>query len=359
MAVIGYLPEWSLYLHGDPLAWVLERDNPSARYLALTQLLGRSVEDLGVSEAQAAIVESPPGRDILEAQYPRGYWVKPDRGYSPKYRATIWQVLFLAELGSPRVRAIEQACAHVLGQAYLEDLGLFSAHKGASGVIPCLNGNLLWALRWFGYGQHPVVRRVNEQLAEAVLPVLWRPGTGREGFRCRYNAQARGDRRSWLPCAWGAIKVLRAFAAIPVPQRSPKVEAAIQGGVEFLLDYDLAVADYPNARGISRCWFQLGFPLAYESDILEGLEVLAGLGRGGDPRLHGATKWLLDKQDQEGRWPLERTLSCTWASFGECGEPSKWVTLRALRTLAGINPSIWVPALCPAASKAVAEEKGP
>ncbi len=331
MTGVGYLPEWRSYLHGDPLAWLLERDSPSARYLALTQLLGQSDEDPEVSKAQSAIAEAPPARDILEAQYPQGYWIKPDRGYSPKYRATIWQVLFLAELGAPRLPAIERACEHVLDHAYAEEWGLFSAAKGVSGVISCLNGNLLWALRWFGYGQHPIVRTVTERLAEVML---------REGFRCRHNAHARSDSRTWLPCGWGAIKVLRAFAAIPAPQRSPKVEETIQSGVEFLLDYDLALADYPNARGISRRWFQLAFPLAYESDILEGLEVLAELGRGKDPRLRGVVKWLLDKQDMKKHWPLERTLSRTWAPFGRRGEPSKWVTLRALRTLAAIDPSL-------------------
>ena len=330
MIGIGYLPGWSPYLDGDPLAWLLQRDNPSARYLALTQLLGRSGEDPEVSEAQGAIVESPPARSILEAQYPQGYWVKPDRGYSPKYRATTWQVLFLAKLGAPPVRAIERACEHVLAHTYLEELHMFTAHRHFSGAMPCLNGNLLWALRWFGYGKHPVVRRVSEKLAESVL---------RDGFRCPYNAQATGNRRTWLPCAWGAIKVLRAFAAIPAEQRSPKVGKAIQAGLKFLLDYDLAVADYPNVRGISRRWFRLGFPLAYESDILEGLEALVELGRGEDPRVHSAIKWLLDKQISGGRWPLERTLSRTWSSFGRRAEPSKWVTLRVMHTLAGIYPS--------------------
>jgi len=336
MTDMGYLSGWSPYLRDASLVWLLERDNPSARYLALTQLLGRSESEPEVSEAQSAIVGSSPVRDILEAQYPQGYWIKPDRGYSPKYRATIWQVLFLAQLGMPRIPAIERACEHVLAHAYLENLGLFSAHKGPSGVILCLNGNLLWALLWFGYGQHPVVRRVSERLAEAVL---------RGGFRCRYNAQKRGNHHSWLPCAWGAIKTLRAFNAIPVSLRSSRVREAIEIGCDFLLSYDLSLANYPHARGVSRRWFRLGFPLAYESDILEGMEVLAELGWGEDPRLGSAVKWLLGKQDQRGRWPLERTLTNTWASFGQRGEPNKWVTLRALRTLARIDPSILVPTL--------------
>jgi len=333
MTGFGYLPGWSSYLHGDSLAWLLERNNPSVRYLTLTQLLGRSGEDPEAREAQSAIPRWPIAQGILQAQYPQGYWVKSDRGYSPKYRSTIWQVLFLAELGAPCSPGIERACDHVLSHAYLEDLGLFSAQKGASGAIFCLNGNLLWALRWFGYGQHVVVQRVNERLAEAVL---------RDGFRCCYNAGAAGDRRSWLPCAWGAIKVLRAFAAIPVPQRSSKTSEAIQDGIEFLRSSDLAAADYPNVHGISRRWFRLGFPLGYDSDILEGLEVLTGLGWGEDRRLRGAVELLLGKQDTVGRWPLERTLNRTWVPFGQCGEPSKWVTLRALRTLAGVDPSILI-----------------
>jgi len=329
MTGIGYLPDWSPYLHRNPLAWLLQRDNPSARYLTLTQLLGRPEEDSEVTAARAAIADSRPARDILEAQFPQGYWVKPDRGYSPTYRATIWQVLFLAKLGLPRLDAIRLACEHVMAHAYLEDLGLFSAHKHAYAFL-CLNGDLLWALCWFRYEGHAVFQRVSERLAQRV---------SREGFRCRYNAQTATDRRTWLPCAWGAIKVLRAFAAMPATERSPEVTEAIQSGVDFLLEHDLAAANYPNARGISRRWFQLGFPLAYDSDILEGLEVLAELGLGHDARLRGPVKWLLDKQDAEGRWPLERTLSRTWSSFGRRGEPNKWVTLRVLRTLARIDPS--------------------
>ena len=42
---------------------------------------------------------------------PGGYWVKPGGGYSPKYRANVWQIMLLAELGAdPRVlRVLQQA----------------------------------------------------------------------------------------------------------------------------------------------------------------------------------------------------------------------------------------------------------
>jgi len=331
MEGIGYLSVWGAYLHSNPLAWLLEEDNPSARYLALIQLLGRSDEDTEVHEAQSAIVACPPASHILEAQYPGGYWIKPDRGYSPRYRATVWQVLFLAQLGVPRIPAIQRAYEHLLTHSYLERTGLFSAYKDPSGAFLCLNGNLLWALRRFGYGQHPAVRRMTERLAEVVL---------RERFRCRGGVSVVGDRRGQLFCVWGTIKVLQAFAAIPPPQRSPEVERATRDGVDFLLDSGLITADPPCERGGSRYWSQLGFPLSHESDFLERLEVLAKLGLEEDPRLGEAVKVLLDRQDREGRWPLERTPTPAWAPFGQCGRPNKWVTLRALRALSRIAPSI-------------------
>ena len=46
--------------------------------------------------------------------------------------------------------------------------------------------------------------------------------------------------------------------------------------------------------------------------------------------------WQLikDKQDDQGRWPLEYEYTGkTWVDFGVKKQPNKWVTLRALRVL--------------------------
>jgi len=41
----------------------------------------------------------------------------------------------------------------------------------------------------------------------------------------------------------------------------------------------------------------------------------------------------LSKQDDQGRWKLENTLNRMWVEIEKKKEPSKWVTLRALRVL--------------------------
>jgi hypothetical protein len=265
-------------------------------------------------------------RAILDAQWPEGYWMRPGVGYSPKYRATVWQVIFFGALGAPLTAAIERACAYVLDHSRLPD-GRFSAGKTPQGAVTCLNGNLSRAMRQLGY-QDPRLEESLEALAGMVL---------RDGFRCRFNAASpRPTRtREGLPCAWGAIKALGAFAEVAEEQRSPAVQAAAGAGVEFLLAGDLAGGGYPTATRPSPLWHKFGFPLGYTSDLLEALEVLTELGVGRDARLTGAAEIVLSKQDDMGRWALEFTPGNTWASFGERGQPSKWVTLRALRALRG------------------------
>ena len=41
-----------------------------------------------------------------------------------------------------------------------------------------------------------------------------------------------------------------------------------------------------------------------------------------------------------GRWPLERALRNTWADLGAEGKANKWVTLRALKVLRGLDSAI-------------------
>jgi hypothetical protein len=317
--------QWSHYLTGDPIPWLLEEDNPSVRYFALRDLLGRPANDPDLLSARSSIMTSKPVREILDAQYPSGYWVKPDRGYSPKYRATVWQLMFLADLGATPNEAVERACRFVLEHSFLPEAGLFSATKTDTGAIACLNGNLLRALRLLGHDDHPTVRTAAKTLAERIT---------HDGFKCRANSTSRAQEETWLPCAWGAIKALRAFALLPRQNRSPAVEQAVKRGVDLLLSRDPATADYPSSTGlVSPQWFELGFPLGYASDVLETVDLLAELGHGGDARLRRAIELVLGKQDSEGRWPLERTLTKTWTSFGKRNRPSKWVTLRAIKLL--------------------------
>jgi hypothetical protein len=73
---------------------------------------------------------------------------------------------------------------------------------------------------------------------------------------------------------------------------------------------------------------------SYTSDILEALLALSEAGRALDPRLRKAFQLVISKRDAEGRWALKHTLNGKMVADVETrGQPSKWVTLRALRAL--------------------------
>jgi len=306
----------------------------------MVELLERPLDDPEVLAIREAILTFRPVQRILDAQWPEGYWMHPDVGYSPKHKATVWQLIFLAQLALPRCEAIERAIEYVLTYSRLSGgmvpdtevpEGRFSACKDVKGAILCLNGNLLRALSWFGYGDDP---RVQATRAAMVAQIV------RDGFRCRGNGRTPSGRRpsrmsDGLPCAWGAIKALAALLAVPPERRTSAERQAIQMGIHFLLSYDLTRADYPTSGKVSPLWFRFGFPLGYTSDLLELLEVLIRAGAAADPRLQPAIELVLAKQDEQGRWTLGYTPRNMWASFGRRGQPSKWVTLRALRVLKG------------------------
>ena len=328
------MTDWKSVLNDDPLPWLLEPDpdNPGVRYFALRELLDRPEDDPEVQVDRAAIMTTGPVPAILDAQYPAGYWIKPGGGYSPKYRSTVWQIIFLAELGAdPSDERVRRGCEYLLSHSIAANNAFSALQKPVpGGSVPCLNGNLLYALQCLGYGNDPRVRAALDWLVRAVTGEggfrYLKSGTSGPCFACSAN---QGQ-----PCAWGTNKAMKALIAVLPGRRTPAVQHAIEVGAEFLLSRDLAVADYPYTERVSSTWFKFGFPLSYWSDVLETTAVLVELGYGDDPRLGNALQFILDKQDAQGRWKIENSLNGKmWADIEEKGKPSKWVTLRVLRVL--------------------------
>lgn len=325
---------WKTHLKADPLPWLLEPDpeNPGVRYFVLTDLLDRPADDPEVITARRAVMTSGPVPVILDAQEADGSWAKPGSGYSPKYRGTAWQIIILADLGAdPTDERVQRGCEYLLSHSIASN-GAFSVYTKPvpSGSVHCLNGNLLYALLRLGYGDDPRVQtaldwQVRAITGEGAFQYL-KSATSGPNFACSVN--------EGQPCGWGAVKAMKALAAVPPDQRTPAIERAIEAGVEFLFSRDPAAADYPYTQRVSTTWFKFGFPLSYWSDVLETTAALAELGYGNDPRLANALEFILTKQDAQGRWKLQNSLNGKmWADIEEKKKPSKWVTLRVLRVL--------------------------
>jgi len=331
---------WRSQLNGDPLPWLLEPSGPGPRYLALRDLVGLVPADPELIAAQKAAHTGGPIAAILKEMDPQGYWVRPGPGYNPKYYSAIWSLTSLAQLGASvnMDTRISVACLYALDKG-LTPLGQYSMTGKPSGTIDCLQGNLLSALVALGYDD-PRLDQAYEWMARSVTGEGLAPASEREAalrfysakcgplFACGYN----GAR----PCAWGAVKVMLAFAGLPEERRSPLIQRAIQKGVDFLLGTDPAMAEYPTRTDgkPNRSWWKFGFPVFYVTDLLQLAEALLPFGCAADLRLSNALQLIRNKQDSQGRWSLEYGYAGkTWVNFGELKQPNKWVTLRALRVL--------------------------
>ena len=57
-----------------------------------------------------------------------------------------------------------------------------------------------------------------------------------------------------------------------------------------------------------------------------------------DERMQDAIDLLVSKQDEQGRWKMEKSWnSRLLVSLEKDGKPSKWVTLQVLKALKGIG----------------------
>jgi hypothetical protein len=81
------------------LEWLLEENQPSIRYLTLTQLLGKPEDDPDAESAKEMIATKGWAADILAQQASGGWWVSDESLYRPKYQSTNWMLLILSDLG--------------------------------------------------------------------------------------------------------------------------------------------------------------------------------------------------------------------------------------------------------------------
>ncbi len=334
------------------LDWLLSPDDPSVRFFTLTELLGEPAEGGEAAAARREIMAQGAVPRILAAQGADGHFGRPGRFYNDKYTGTVWQLIMLAELGAdPGDARVRAACEAILRDSQEPDSGGFSVEcsKRAggglpSGVIPCLTGNLVFSLVRLGYLDDPRLQRAVDWIA------TWQRFDDGEGEAPTGGPYDRYE-MCWgrHTCHMGAAKALKGLAEIPPERRSPAVQRTIADGTEFLLRHHVHKRSHDLARDSKPGWKRFGFPLMYQTDVLEILGIFTKLGATGpskpsagqspsspllDPRAGEALDLVRSKQDTDRRWKLENTFNGKMLVDIEArGEPSRWVTLKALHVL--------------------------
>jgi hypothetical protein len=332
------MSKWKAYLQADPIPWLLEKDNPSIRYYTLTELLGMPHDDAEVLVARREIMQLGDVPKLMDGQTEGGYWGPIDGFYQPRYKWTAWRFMLLADFGADgALPEIHKAASYLFEHSQLETGGFDSRDKtkrepGTRG-IPCLTGNLVRSCIHLGYLEEPQVQRGIDWITKYI----------------RFDDGDADHWPEWLPqdpndgcwgrhtCFRGVIPLLEALAEIPEAQRTAQARDTLKAGGEYLLIHHVYKHSHDLSKPITQ-YTQLGYPLFAENDLLRMLLLLTGLGIH-DPRMQDAVDRLVKKQNKLGQWKRQHEFPKTRASgfmpipVEPKGQPSKWVTLRALTAL--------------------------
>ncbi len=303
------------------IPWLLAPGDAAVRYRVLVDLLDRPPDDPEVQAVRAAIPGSLLVAGILAAQQPAGHWAEAKGTYFPKYRATHWQMILLAEFGLDGRHPAVHSGLQRMGPAIA---GIGADDAIAQGeVLWCYSGNTLRYLSRFGLGASDATVRAAQRLIELA--------TRDPAWTCEH---ADGH-----TCLWGAVKTLRGLVAMPPAARPAGADALMASAAGHLLshDYEAGRASAGVTKyGWDTDWLKFGFPSFYESDLLEALDALAEApGQyARDRRYARLLDLVLARRDAGGRWTLENSFNGLMHVDVEVkGQPSRWLTLRALRVL--------------------------
>lgn len=331
------MQNWKNALKADPTEWLLGEDNPSVRYFTLTEIQEKPQSSPEVKDAKDAIMTNGTVPRILGKMNSGGYWETPASLYTAKYKGTVWQLLTLAELGAdPTDARVRAACEFILQNSQHKESSGFSMAKAEktgggrqSGVIPCLTGNMVYGLIRLGYLDDPRVQAAIDWI-NRYQRFDDADGTGAPaGWPYDRLAPCFGKHS----CHMGAAKALKALAEIPKTKRDSKTQATLEAGAEYFLKHHIYKKSHDLTKVSKPGWLKFGFPLMYQTDALEIFGILAKLGYR-DERMHEAADLVVSKQDEMGRWKLENTINGkTQAPIESQGQPSKWITLKALTAL--------------------------
>lgn len=328
--------DWQAGLRAYPIDWLLETENPSVRYLALTQLLDVPPDAPQARQASEDVMRRGYVPRLLALQQSPEYLDSFPRYYTDKYKGLVWALIVLAEHRATLNPQLARQCEYLLQSAQEQADGGFSQHSAMragggrlSEVIPCLTGNLVWCFFTLGLGSDPRVCRALEWLARNIKlndgEMTDLPAVAYSKLEACYGAHS---------CHMGVVKALKAYGAVPEAQRSPALRAAIGRAAEFMLLHHVDRRSHALNRISKPGWRKFGFPLMYQTDTLEVLDTLTALGYR-DPRMAGAVQAVLGSQGEDGRWVQANAYASQrlLLPMESEGEPSKWLTLRALRVL--------------------------
>ena len=309
----------------DPaVEWLLSSEDPSVRFLTLTEVLGLSARSPRVRAARERILDGPKVRALFRGQ-------KKDCGFGVhpygKWTGAHWRLVSLVELAVPpgEPRALAALDEDLRWLASPTRLARFKPLDGRVRRCASQEGNAVAVASRLGAASDPRVAL----LAERLVDWQWPDG----GWNCDIVPEAtHSSVNESLPPLWGLTEYHRATG-------EPRAEEAADRTAEFFLRHRVFRSHRTNAVMHPEV-VKLHYPPYWHYDVLQGLLILGRAGKLGDPRARDALDLLESKRRSDGRWRaggrfwkgIGTKYAAEVVDWGTSG-PNEMITLNALRVL--------------------------
>jgi hypothetical protein len=218
----------SVLLGTDPIDWLLQSDEASARWMTLTGVLDRPEDDEDVAAARAQAIASSIVQDLIGRIQPWGEGPSISGHNSPAYLPN--QLQFLADLGvrrgdDPRIEtALDELSNHQREDGRFLAFGRAPKQKEPRwGSLPCDTHSITEVLVRFGRFSDPPARGGMDRIARDLTV-----NVQGAGWTCIPDPEIgfRGPGRRGDICPQVNLEALRMFARVPSELRPSGLEEA-------------------------------------------------------------------------------------------------------------------------------------
>jgi hypothetical protein len=314
------------------IQWLLNAD-PAIRWQVMRDLTGAPAEEVAVERAR--VVTQGWGAQLLALQGDDGRWG--GAAWNRGWNSTMHVLMLLRDLGlDPMSDAARRAVSLVHERVTWKGCGPQECDDNpffAGELEPCINGQVGAVGAYFGRGV--ALGETNRGIVDRLLAEQLSDG----GWNCEaVNGSTRSSFNTTICVLEALLEHERATGG------SPEVTAARLRGQEYLLERRLLrrrstgeVIERDRKGGAA--WTRFAFPTWWHYDVLRGLEYLRSAGVTPDDRVAEAIALVAAKRQMDGRWLLDTHYPGLMpVEFGEReGQPSRWITLRALRVLKWVS----------------------
>jgi hypothetical protein len=219
---------WVALLPSDPVPWLLESDEPAARWIALTGLLDRPMSDPEVLRAHEAVLADPLTADLLdrispwELETPLSGHDKPE--FAPNLLGLLADMGVTAEDDDRIAGVLGSMLEHQAEDGRFLALGRWRGQDEAAwAALPCDSHAIAETLARAGFGDDPRVCRAFDRIAADLAET--RQG---RAWLCRPDPVVafRGPGRRDDMCPQVTLEALRAFSYLRPERRPADVIAA-------------------------------------------------------------------------------------------------------------------------------------